>query len=170
MQTTQLTPYGPETAAMAGRAVALLLDLENLLHEARRIGDAAVREGFEQVMARLLLMGDRRYAVGACDRWLARALCPAAAEHGVRVYPGPIGKDRADKELLTRGSTELPACVDVLVIGSGDGAFTDLALRQRAAGRRVIVAGRDGHISRALATAADEVLLLELDASIALAA
>ena len=37
-----------------------------------------------------------------CDRWLAGMLAPAAAGANVRVFPGQIGRDRADTELLRR--------------------------------------------------------------------
>jgi hypothetical protein len=145
-----------------GPAIALLLDLENLLHDQRRISGDAIRSGFGELMRELRRLGRARYAVGACDFWLAKALCPTAQSLGVRVFPGRTGPDRADGELLARGARDLPSSVDVVVIGSGDGAFTPLVRVQQAAGRRVVVAGRPGRISRALAEAADEVIVLDL--------
>jgi hypothetical protein len=111
-------------------------------------------------MTQVRPLGTLRYAVGACDHWLAKTLVPVAEGLGVRVFPGPVGKDRADSELLRRAERDLPPSVDVVVIGSGDGAFARLAEAQRGLGRRVVVVGREGHISRRLRVVADEVVNL----------
>jgi uncharacterized LabA/DUF88 family protein len=49
---------------------------------------------------------------------------------------------------------------DRIVIGSGDGAFVDLAERLTAAGRRVEVVSRPASLSRRLARAATVVVAL----------
>lgn len=141
--------------------VGAVLDLENLLHASRRTSGGAVRAQFLSVVNVLRGLGDVRHAVGCCDRWLAGMLAPVAAGAGVRVFPGRIGKDRADTELLRRAA-DIPAAVDTLVVGSGDGAFAPLVAEQALAGRRTVVIGRPGTIASALRAAAHEVIELPL--------
>ena len=141
--------------------VGALLDLENLLHTARRTSGAAVRAQFLAVVGQLRNTGDVRHAVGCCDRWLAGMLAPVAADAGVRIFPGRIGKDRADGELLRRAAN-VPAWVDALVVGSGDRAFAPLVAEQALAGRHTVVIGRPGAIAATLRAAAHEVIELPL--------
>ena len=148
------------TAVKAGQ-VGALLDLENLLHAARRMSGAAVRAQFELVVAALRDLGDLRHAVGCADFWLAKMLAPVAPGAGVRVVPGKLGPDRADTELLRRAA-DIPASADVLVLGSGDGIFAPLVAREALAGRRTVVIGRPGSIAAALRAAAHEVIELPL--------
>ena len=72
------------------------------------------------------------------------------------VRPGP---DAADRVLIDTGRYMI-ARVGRLVVGSGDGLFTDLADQAREAGLRVKVVGVDGHISAALTGAADSAVAL----------
>jgi hypothetical protein len=139
--------------------VGALLDLENLLHAARRRSGHAVRADLRSLMVQVRAMGQLRHAVGCCDFWLAKMLTPAAAELGVRVFPGRLGKDRADAELLRR-ATDIPRSVDVLVIGSGDGAFAPLVARAALAGRHTVVVARAGTVAASLRAAAHEVIEL----------
>ena len=141
--------------------VGALLDLENLLHTARRTSGAAVRAQFLSLVDLLGRVGDVRHAVGCCDRWLAGMLAPVATSAGVRIFPGRIGKDRADAELLRRAA-ELPTWVETLVLGSGDGVFAPLVAEQALAGRHTVVIGRPGSISSALRAAAHQVVELPL--------
>lgn len=147
------------TAVMERAAVGALLDLENLLHLPRHCSGPAVRRAFVDIAGILHRLGALRYAVAACDHWLARMLVPVAEGAGIRVHSGALGPDRADRELLVRVA-DVPASVGTLVIGSGDGIFAPLAAAQRAAGRRVIVLGPEGGTSRSLAAEADAVLLV----------
>jgi hypothetical protein len=144
--------------------VGMVLDLENLLHDARQVSGEAVRAGLRQIMATIRALGTPRVAIGVCDWWLAKMLAPEAQRLGLRVYPGAMGPDRADAELLRRAAWDVPPSVDLLVIGSGDGAFRALAREQHELGRRVVVAGRPGGIARSLAAVADQVLVLDLEA------
>lgn len=141
--------------------VGALLDLENLLHTARRSSGAVVRAQFVNLVDQLHAIGDIRHASGCCDRWLAGMLAPVTAATGVRIYPGRIGKDRADAELLRRAA-DLPNSVDTLVIGSGDGIFAPLVAGQALAGRRTVVIGRPRSIAAALRAAAHQVIELPL--------
>jgi hypothetical protein len=143
----------------ARQVVGAVLDLENLLHEERRTSRAAVEAAFTAIVAELHDLGEVRFAVGCCDWWLAKVLCPVAASLGVRVHPGPLGHDRADGELLRRVD-DVPRSVDMLVVGSGDRVFAPAVGRQRAAGRSVVVLARPGRVSRALADACDIVIEL----------
>ena len=71
------------------------------------------------------------------------------------------GCDGADRALLYAVDPRVAADrFDRLVIGSGDGAFADLAEALTAAGRRVDVVSRPASLSRRLARAATVVMLL----------
>ena len=146
-------------AVLQQTQLGVVLDLENLLHPARRTSGATVRDLFVEIVARLRDLGEIRHAVGCCDFWLARILAPVAGATGVRIYPGELGKDRADRELLRRAA-DIPASVEVLVIGSGDQAFAPLVAEQALAGRRTIVVARADSIAPALRAAAHEVIEL----------
>lgn len=139
--------------------VAALLDVENVLFAERRVGAAAAQAGLADLMARVRRLGELRFAVAACDWWMARLLLPAAARYGVRLFPGPLGRDRADRELLRRGA-DIPRSTELVVIASGDGAFASLARQQHDRGRSVVVAAHDGHLAASLQASADEVLWL----------
>lgn len=152
----------PSNAGPDGPAVGMLLDLENLLHEARRVSGEAIRHGLATVMRELRPLGAPRFVIGVCDWWLAKSLCPTAAALGVRVYPGPMGPRRADAELLRRGLQDIPGSIDIVVIGSGDRAFCRLVHAHRAAGRRVVVAGPEGAIAACLRALADDVVEVAL--------
>ena len=147
------------TTGVREMQVGVVLDLENLLHSARRVSGAVVRAQFLSVVDRIRSLGEVHYAVGCCDRWLAGMLAPVAAEAGVRVFPGRIGKDRADGELLRRAA-EVPRSVEALVVGSGDGAFAPLVARQALAGRHTVVIGRAGSVAANLRAAAHQVIEL----------
>jgi hypothetical protein len=139
--------------------VAALLDVENVLFAERRISAAAAQTALAELMGRVRRFGELRFAVGSCDFWLARLVWPATARCGVRLFPGPIGHDRADADLLRRGA-DIPPSAELVVIASGDAVFTPLARQQRDRGRTVVVAAHAGRLARCLRSAADEVLWL----------
>jgi hypothetical protein len=146
-------------AGTVGEDLAVVIDLENMLHPERQLSGAAVRAGLTALVGHLATLGRARWVSSCCDFYLARMLCPSAALLKVRVFPGPIGKDRADRELVRR-IRDVPASCSVLVIASGDGIFAGSAREQRARGRRVVVIARDGSLSEALRAEADEVVVL----------
>ena len=146
-------------AVLQAVQVGAVLDLENLLYTARRTSGDAVRAQFLAIVDQLRGLGDIRHAVACCDRWLAGMLTPVAMGAGVRIFPGPLGKDRADEELLRR-SADVPRTVGTLVVGSGDKAFAPLIAQQALAGRRTVVMGARGHIAAALRAAAHDVIEL----------
>jgi hypothetical protein len=82
--------------------VGAVLDLENLLHTARRSSGMAVRAQFSAIVEEVRGIGDIRSAIGCCDRWLARLLVPVTVQSGIRIFPGLLGKDRADGDLELR--------------------------------------------------------------------
>ena len=92
------------TTTLQQTQVGALLDLENLLHRARRASGTAVRAQFAAIVQELRGLGEIRSAVGCCDRWLAKVLVPVAAASEIRIFPGLMGKDRADGELLRRAA------------------------------------------------------------------
>lgn len=139
--------------------VGAVLDLENLLHTARRVSGAAVRAQFLHIVEQLRDLGEIRHAVACCDRWLAGMLAPVAAPAGVRIFPGPLGKDRADAELLRRAA-DVPRAANTLVIGSGDKAFAPLVAEHALAGRHTVVLGWRGCIAADLRAAAHQVIEL----------
>lgn len=146
-------------AVLQAVQVGAVLDLENLLYRARRTSGAAVRAQFLHIVEQLRDLGEIRHAVACCDRWLAGMLAPVAGPAGVRIFPGPIGKDRADAELLRRAA-DVPSGANTLVVGSGDAAFAPLVAQQALDGRRTVVLGHRGAISAALRAAAHEVIEL----------
>lgn len=153
--------------AVATTQVGAILDLENLLHAARRSSGTLVRAQFSAIATQLRGLGEIRSAVGCCDWWLAKLLVPVAATSGIRVFGGMVGRDRADTELLRRAG-DVPASVDTFVVGSGDGVFAPLVAQHALAGRTTVVIGRRGCIARSLRAAAHTVL--ELPDEIVLAA
>lgn len=140
--------------------VGAVLDLENLLHAARRSSGMLVRAQFNAIVRQVRGLGDVRSAVGCCDFWLAKLLVPVAPAAGLRVFPGRVGRDRADAELLRRAS-DVPPSVDTFVVGSGDAVFAPLVASQSLAGRRTVVIGRRGSIAKALRLVADTVIELQ---------
>jgi hypothetical protein len=142
--------------------VAVILDLENVLYDARRVSGEAVRAAFVALMAELRMLGDVRFAVGCCDQWLAGMLAPVAQAWGVRLHPCAIGPDCADRELLRRAA-DIPRGASVLVVASGDGAFAPLVAEQSLEGRQTVVIARRGHIAMALRCAAHKVRELTTD-------
>ena len=148
------------TTVIGTHRVGAILDLENLLHTARRSSGLIVRAQFAAIVEQVRGLGEVRSAVGCCDWWLAKLLVPAAVTSGVRVFAGGLGRDRADHELLRRAG-DVPASVDTFVVGSGDRAFAPLVADQALRGRRTVVIGRAGSISRALRAAADTVIELQ---------
>lgn len=148
------------TATMVGAAqIGAVLDLENLLHTARRSSGMLVRAQFSAIVEQLRGIGEIRSAVGCCDRWLARMLVPEALTSGVRIFPGRIGPDRADRELLRRAA-DVPPSIDTFVVGSGDGIFAPLVAAQALAGRHTVVVANRGSIAASLRAAADTVIEL----------
>ena len=147
------------TAVLQRMQLGVVLDLENLLHTARRVSGAVVRAQFLTLVEALRDAGDLRSAVGCCDRRLAGILAPVLTGSGIRVFPGRIGKDRADRELLRRAA-EVPRCVDAFVVGSGDGIFAQLIAEQALAGRHTIVVARAGSISASVRAAAHQIVEL----------
>lgn len=147
-------------ATLVGAAqIGAVLDLENLLHTARRSSGMLVRAQFSAIVEQVRGLGEVRSAFGCCDWWLAKVLVPASAAAGVRIFPGALGRDRADGELLRRAA-DIPRSVDTLVVGSGDGAFAPLVAEHSLLGRRTVVIGRRGAIARSLRAAADTVIEL----------
>lgn len=139
-----------------GRRAALFLDVENLVHEYRERGDwagAAVALG--RVVARARETGTLVAAIASCDLEMARRLALPLRSLGVRTFVHGGGPDAADRDLLRRIESELPASCNVLVIGSGDHIFAEAAERLRRAGKRVEVVSADGRVSVRLAASAD---------------
>ncbi len=67
--------------------VGAVLDLENLLHAARRTSGTVVRAQFSAIVEELRSLGEIRSGVGCCDRWLAKILVPVAVRSGIRIFP-----------------------------------------------------------------------------------
>ena len=146
-------------AVTTATQVGAILDLENLLHTARRSSGRLVRAQFSALVEHLRAIGDIRSAVGCCDWWLAKLLVPVVPASGVRVFAGAMGHNRADAELLRRAA-DVPPSVDTFVIGSGDGVFAPLVAQHALAGRTTVVIGRRGSIARSLRVAAHLVIEL----------
>lgn len=139
-----------------GRGVHLL-DLENLT--------GSPRPTTAQVTA---FMADYRKLVpiGPMDQFVV-AVNPGAllsvgiALHGIQllIRSGPDGADRALTE--SAYSDRLPERFERVVIGSGDGHFTDLAAWLAGRGTHVTVVSRRGALNWRLYVAAPEVIVFE---------
>lgn len=142
-----------------GRALHLI-DLENLLDGRHEQADVS----------------DVRWAVGRFCRgadWRRDDLVVVAANPallGRVAYDLPAGwqkvaargADGADRALLERAAPDLVRHrFHRLVVGSGDGAFADLARALRRAGGEVWVVATGGHVSRRLARCASTLVLLD---------
>ena len=143
--------------------VAALLDIENLLHPQRTIGPRQVQRGLMEIGDRIRALGVPCFSIACCDWWLAKLALPAARRAGVRLFPGPPGRDRADGELLRRDA-DVPASAELVVIGSGDAVFAPVATHHRLRGQRVVVIARPGSVARALLDVADAYLPFALAA------
>lgn len=152
------TMCGPVTFLRAQRGVRAhaLLDLENLLHDARKGTRSDLESAFRRLIEVIKGCAGHVTAEGCGDYWLVRRLVPAAHEVGARLFPGPLGKDRADSELISRAKNDVPSSCDVLVIGSGDHGFSNVAARHRDAGRYVIAVARTGSLATRLRESVDE--------------
>ncbi len=127
---------------------AAYLDLENLLHEHRVIGQLEVGLArLERIIERLDGRGVSVARVAVVNASLQRELAFAASRLGIRVHSHRGGRDAADRELLELIRYERPRTCDVVVIGSGDGIFAAEAIRLRRHGIRVEVVAQRGHIA-----------------------
>lgn len=151
-------PAGPARRTVRGRRACALLDLENLLHDARDGADGELLDRFAGIVRTARRVAGEVWVTGCGDRRLVRRLLPAAYALDVRLHPGPAGPDRADRELLQRLAWDVPSSCDVVVIGSGDRIFSGPAERLRAGGREVVVICGPGQLSLTLARTADRVI------------
>ncbi|GII02026.1 NYN domain-containing protein [Planobispora takensis] len=139
-----------------GRSVHLL-DVENLVGAPR------------PATAEVVTMMDhyrRRVPAGFMDQYVA------AVNHGALV---PVGLALAGIQILVRSGRDgadealcevirldhLDTRFERVVIGSGDGVFTDLAEWLRRSGVQVVVVSRPGALSRRLRRTAGQVIPLE---------
>lgn len=149
--------------ARTKRRAAIVLDIENLVHEHWQTGafDAAVDRIaaiVDFIAARATIVS----CVAVCDTSLARGIAVPLAAHGVRVHVHHGGPDAADRCLAERLHTDVPSSCDLVVIASGDHFFCDSVGELRERGRRVEVASRRHHVARELRRAADA--FIDLDA------
>ena len=140
----------------------MFIDLENIVHAERMAGDSdAAVARVQGLLATVREDADLVYIVAVCDPWLARALGPALHALGVRVFPHRGGVDEADHRLIERLAHDVPASCSLLVIASGDHAFTDAAIEHRNLGRRVQVFARSGSIAADLYRVVDDFIHLD---------
>lgn len=156
----------PLVGTPAATPTAVAIDLENILHPLRRLGGHAAGEGLRAVLTDVASICSISWVIGVGDYWLCRLLIADAHQLGVRLFPGPIGPDRADGELIRRLATDVPSSLEHVVLVSGDGGFAGTVVGMRATGRSVTVAGRPASISATLRLAADRTLELRSLASL----
>lgn len=132
------------------RRTAHLLDVENLVGTGR-FGASELRSCQSAYTALgLLRRGD--HVIVACN--------PFSAIHVRDMWPGTRlltghGRDGADRALLAAIEHErFEDRYDRIVVGSGDGIFTDAVAAFRQIGRDVVVVGRQGAIAQRLRFAA----------------
>lgn len=140
---------------------AIVLDLENLLHEYRWGALELGLHDLASVLSAYTTGSTLVAAIAYCDGDLARLTAWPLAAMGFRVHPNTSsGPDAADRDLAAYLSHALPRSIDTVVIGSGDHSFAECARRLREAGRRVEVVARPTTLSAELYLAADAVHML----------
>lgn len=140
--------------------IALYLDVENLVHDRRAVGDwDGAAADLLALVDRVSLLGTVVARVAACDREAARRLAPVLAGAGVRTFIHRGGQDAADRILADHLSCA-PASCNVVVIASGDHYFAEAAAELRRRGKHVAVAALFGSLSAELYVAADEYITL----------
>lgn len=142
--------------------LAVVLDLENLLHDFRRSG--ALELGLRQIstaVATYAARGTLISGIAYCDEALARRAAWPLSAVGVRVHVrSSSGPDAADRDLLSHLEFGLPGSANQVVIGSGDHIFSEAAARLRSTGRRVEILANVGKLSSELYRTADSVQML----------
>lgn len=138
-------------------------DLENLIGSSRHTEfEGAAIAAVAATVRRLGERGIHLGGVAVCDRDLQARTAWELAEVGVRVHACPDrGPNAADLALIGWLHGGLPVTTTTVVIGSGDHIFAPIATELVVTGRRVIVVSRRGSLSRALESAASEVVLLD---------
>ena len=129
---------------------AHLLDVENLVGTGRF--GASEAQACRSAYAALGLIRGGDHVIVACN--------PFSAIHVREMWPGTRlltghGRDGADLALLAAIEHErFQDRYDRIVVGSGDGIFTDAVASFRQTGREVVVVGRQGAIAQRLRFAA----------------
>lgn len=144
-------------------AIAVVLDIENLLHPYREVG--RLFDGLRALSTKireLTASGVLIAGVAVCNPLLATLVSFALREMGIRTFRHNGGPNAADDVLLVKIS-ELPQRVTKVVIASGDHIFTEAVTALQAQGRRVEVLGVKGHVARSLRLACDRVHLLRVN-------
>lgn len=150
---------------------AVVVDLENVLLDARRAGSVGVGQRLRELGRVVRGLGTPVWGIGAGDPWLVRLALPTAAAAGVRLFTVPMRKDAADHLLIARVRDCLPASVERVVLATGDGGFADVAAELCGAGREVVVVAERRKTSARLRTAATAVVELpEFELALDLAA
>ena len=148
--------------------VALYMDVENLVHDLREVGDF---DGATSLVGEIVRQAELRglavAKVACCDPSLARRMAFGLAEAGVRTFTHGGGTDVADLRLIAEIEHGLPASADTVVIASGDHIFAEAATALRAKGKAVVVIAREGSLSAQLALAADDVVKIRSGHAIA---
>lgn len=147
--TPQLAPWVPANRALH------LIDIENLVGRDLRSADLAE---FAWAALQYLLrvpLGDTDHLIVACNP--ANAIAAHQALPHARLVVGH-GRDGADLALLGAVAwEEIPAHYQRVIVGSGDGIFTDRVAELVRAGVVVNVVGLQGTISTRLGRAATRV-------------
>jgi hypothetical protein len=134
-----------------------LVDVENLVGSGRPT--ARDLEAVHRLYRELQLVGGQDHIVVACNPYVAVEVADAWAPARLRVGHGPSG---ADLQLLDVALHErITSRFDHVVIGSGDGVFTEVTVGLQAAGLPVTVVSRRGHLALRLRMAASQVLYLD---------
>ncbi|MGH9169721.1 MAG: NYN domain-containing protein [Acidimicrobiales bacterium] len=134
-----------------------LVDIENLVGCPRPT--LAMATACRDEYANRLRIGNDDLVVLACNHGAALEVGPAWPGCRLRVRSGPDGADRALLDVLKSESVE--DRFGSVVIGSGDGCFTEAVAQLRVAGIEVTVAATAHSLSRRLALVASRVVLLD---------
>lgn len=135
------------------RRVAAYFDVENLWYD---VPTGQLPDEFARTVDVVTTFGVPVQLTASGHVNLLAELVPTAERRRARLLRSHPGRDGADLRLLEE-MEQVPASCEVVIVGSGDGAFAPTLRRHRRAGRRTVVLARPGALSRHLAATADQV-------------
>ncbi len=152
-------PGSPQRAGSKVQRSLHLVDVENLCGD----GFPSIDKAHERLTAYVAIAGLKEGDLGfaAANRHLERRLSHELPSC-LRWVPAGIGANAADRALLRRIDIDLYARrYDRIVLGSGDGGFTESVSALVAAGLEVQVVACHGSLSNRLREAATAVELIQ---------
>ena len=154
---TSGTVVASASTAAGGRPhgrTAVIVDLENLLHESYKLGSVATAAHLNWFWGALEDRYDITWSIGAGHRRLVNFVLPVAIRSRLRLRVNRIAKNAADDLLICHGAN-VPASVSRVVLVTGDGDFIPLMIELQARGIEVVLAAAPSKANRQLRVLAD---------------